>query len=113
MVGRLTSVRRERARADCPLCAGAGAGNATGSDWDLEVPLRLLRELTPRELEVFLLLATAPGNAELAGRLALSERTVKLHVGRALGKLDLTRARATLAARLVHGDICTAGRLAV
>jgi DNA-binding NarL/FixJ family response regulator len=48
-----------------------------------------LTALTPRELEVLRLLAHGLSNAELAGRLTLSEATVKTHVGRILIKLQL------------------------
>jgi RNA polymerase sigma factor (sigma-70 family) len=50
---------------------------------------RDLDGLTPRELEVLLLLARGLSNAELAGQLQLSEATVKTHVARILGKLQL------------------------
>jgi DNA-binding CsgD family transcriptional regulator len=57
--------------------------------------------LTPRELEVLALLAEGLTNAQLAGRLFLSEKTVDHHVSAVLRKLgEPTRARAVAAA---HG----------
>jgi DNA-binding NarL/FixJ family response regulator len=48
-----------------------------------------LQRLSPREGEVLRLLAHGLSNAELAGRLYLSEATVKTHVARVLAKLGL------------------------
>jgi DNA-binding NarL/FixJ family response regulator len=52
-------------------------------------PPAAAKELSPRELQVFRLLAQGMSNAEIAGQLFLSEATVKSHVARILSKLEL------------------------
>jgi DNA-binding NarL/FixJ family response regulator len=56
-----------------------------------------LDELSPREREVMTLVASGMSNDEIAERFVISRATVKTHVSRALGKLDV-RDRAQLVA---------------
>jgi DNA-binding NarL/FixJ family response regulator len=59
--------------------------------------------LTPRELDVLRLIAQGLDNKDIAGRLYLSEKTVKTHVASILQKLDVkNRTQAALYA-LQHG----------
>jgi DNA-binding NarL/FixJ family response regulator len=60
-----------------PLLRGAGSAAAPTSE---------LTELTPREREVLVQMALGATNTEIAGRLFVSEATVKTHVGRVLAK---------------------------
>jgi DNA-binding NarL/FixJ family response regulator len=64
-------------------------------------PARLerLATLTPRETEILALVAEGLSNQEIAGRLVLSDETVKTHVSHVLRKLALRdRAQAVVAA---------------
>ena len=63
-----------------PLLPDPGAESRRDSALDV---------LTDREREVFVRIAAAESNREIASGLHLSEGTVKIHVGRILAKLDL------------------------
>src|SRR5207302_6983708 len=52
-------------------------------------PPTAIAELTPREHEVFQLLARGLSNSEICEQLVISEATAKTHVARILQKLDL------------------------
>jgi DNA-binding NarL/FixJ family response regulator len=52
-------------------------------------PAASLAALTPREIQVLRLVAEGLSNPEIAGRLTITEETVKTHVSRVLTKLGL------------------------
>ncbi|PJE96356.1 DNA-binding response regulator [Streptomyces carminius] len=56
---------------------------------DSDTASRLLGTLTPREAEVLLLLARGSSNTEIAGKLSVSEATVRSHVHHLLRKLNV------------------------
>lgn len=69
------------------------AGKLPDGDGDGAGPAReashAVEDLTPREREVLLAIASGLSNAEIAAHLTVSEATVKTHVGKVLGKLGL------------------------
>jgi DNA-binding NarL/FixJ family response regulator len=52
------------------------------------LPTSPLQALTPREIEVLGMLAEGLGNKAIAGRLSISEHTVKFHVSSIFTKLN-------------------------
>lgn len=72
----------------------------------LQAP-RDLTTLTGRETSVLLLLSIGLGNAPIAHRLGITERTVKKHITTVLDKLRVTsRLEAALIASRQHHEIC-------
>ena len=63
----------------------------------------LLEPLTPREYEVLRMLAFGLANKEIAGRLNISEHTVKFHVAAILGKLGAASRTEAVALGIRHG----------
>jgi DNA-binding NarL/FixJ family response regulator len=78
--------------------------NTRGTRGDRLSDPAALESLTPREREVLSCLGEGLSNAEISARLRLAETTVKTHVSRLLGKLDLrSRAQAAVLVRELEG----------
>ncbi|MBV7671000.1 response regulator [Streptomyces halstedii] len=78
----------------------AAFADATGSGRGVGSDPAVLDALTRREREVLGCLGQGLSNAEIAGRLSMAEATVKTHVSRVLGKLELrSRVQAAVLAR--------------
>jgi DNA-binding NarL/FixJ family response regulator len=85
-------------RGVAPLDAGVARRLAAARPAD--GPAGLAAQLTARELDILRLVATGSTNREIAGRMYLSEGTVKNHVSRILSRLGLRdRTQAAVFAR--------------
>jgi NarL family two-component system response regulator YdfI len=62
-----------------------------------------LEQLTPREREVLQMISGGLGNKEIAGRLSISEHTVKFHVASILGKLGASTRTEAVSIGIRHG----------
>jgi DNA-binding NarL/FixJ family response regulator len=74
-----------------PASAQAPADTPAGPSSPAPIPVSrpspsVIADLTPREHEVFVLMASGLSNAEIAAHFVVSEATVKTHVGRVLTK---------------------------
>jgi two-component system, NarL family, response regulator YdfI len=70
----------------------------------LSSPIRELPEpLTPREREVLQMISGGLSNKEIAGRLSISEHTVKFHVASILGKLGASTRTEAVSIGIRHG----------
>jgi DNA-binding NarL/FixJ family response regulator len=70
----------------------------------LASPVRELPEpLTPREREVLQMISAGLGNKEIAGRLSISDHTVKFHVASILGKLGASSRTEAVSIGIRHG----------
>ena len=70
----------------------------------LSSPVHELPEpLTPREREVLQMISAGLGNKEIAGKLSISDHTVKFHVASILGKLGASSRTEAVSIGIRHG----------
>jgi DNA-binding NarL/FixJ family response regulator len=95
-------VRAIQAAHDGDAVIGSGASDRLSALFRTEEPLRQspFPSLTRRELEILDLVASGAGNAQIASRLHLSDKTIRNNLTSILAKLDLPdRPSAIVAAR--------------
>lgn len=83
--------------------AGAGGGSVTGTE-PAPAAAQLDADLTQRETEVLTEIAAGLSNAEIAGKLVISDTTVKTHINHLLAKTG-ARDRAQLVAYAFHAGL--------
>jgi len=93
----LASARVGALEADAFLIANAGEGEAENAAY--------VEPLTDREIEVLELLAEGLSNKGIAGRLGISDQTVKFHVASISGKLGTHRRTETVRRAVRRGLI--------
>lgn len=83
------------------------AGSPPGDDDAGIRPVPKVRppKLTPRELDVLALMGRGKRNKEIAEELVIAERTVKIHVGNILGKLNVSNRTEAVAQAIKMGVI--------
>ena len=64
--------------------------SAIVTESDNEHPLKVLQRLSPREMEIFLLIAKSLSNKHIARDLDIAETTVKIHIQHIFKKLEMT-----------------------
>jgi DNA-binding NarL/FixJ family response regulator len=94
----------EAAAAGLVVVHPSGLSEVLPAPAELSAPLRGLPEpLTPREREVLQMISAGLGNKEIAGRLSISEHTVKFHVAAILGKLGASSRTEAVSIGIRHG----------
>ncbi len=93
ILDRFSHMVADKAITDSPPAADQSSSTVSSSSYyELSTGQKLGPKppLTPREMEVLHLLAQGARNKEIAQHLVIAERTVKIHVGNILGKLNAT-----------------------
>ena len=101
-IGDVQSARRELESARSTF-RRLGAGPAADEVSALLAPPSLPAGLTAREVEVLRLVASGRSNAQIAGDLVLSEKTVARHLSNIFGKLDVGSRTAATAYAFENG----------
>jgi DNA-binding CsgD family transcriptional regulator len=109
-VGIVRDSLRDTARATAELCDAAidfGGADPVSDDRDLaDGGAGLLSNLTPRQREIFELVAHGASNAQIADRLGLNQGTVKTHVRGMFRRLGVVnRAQAITVFHDMAGDV--------